>query len=163
MNGIPPYEERLSSRGTEALFVVLTILFLGLFGWRTAARGFDGIAAVLLAFAGFFLFYSLNYRTLRIQITPQTIRLSFGLFTWRIPIRDVESIRPDDVSIWRIGGAGIHFTWIRRRYRAMFNFLEHARVVLGLKRKRGPVRDIVFSTRHPDEIIRLVERSITGS
>ncbi len=35
------YEERLSSSRTEALFVVLTLLFLSLSAWRGTARGRD--------------------------------------------------------------------------------------------------------------------------
>lgn len=46
---------------------------------------------------------------------------------------------------------------VRGRYRASFNFLEHPRVAVQLKRKRGLVRDVSFSTRQPDEIVRIIE------
>jgi hypothetical protein len=157
------YFEELSSRGTEALFLCLTVLFLASFGWRMSAVGFDGFGAVFLCLALFFLFYSLNYRKLVIRLTPHSVQLTFGLFGWRIPLQDIEGVRMDDVSIWRIGGAGIHFTSIRRRYRAMFNFLEHPRVVLELKRRKGPVRDIVFSTKRPEEVMRFIRDSLAGS
>jgi hypothetical protein len=151
------YTERLSSARTEALFIGLTALFAGFTLWRSAEFGFDGLAVVLLCAAAFFLFYSVNYRILITTITRQEIRLTFGVFTWRIPLHDVDDISPDDVSLWRIGGAGIHFTWVRRRYRAMFNFLEHPRVVVQLRRKKGPVRDVVFSTARPGEVMRIVK------
>jgi hypothetical protein len=38
----------------------------------------------------------------------------------------------------------------------MFNFLEHPRVVIALKQKKGPVRDIAFSTRHLEEVMQLI-------
>jgi hypothetical protein len=62
----------------------------------------------------------------------------------------------------RLGGAGIHFMLINKRYRASFNFLEHSRVVIALKRKVGPVRDISFSTRQPDEVLRLIQGAISA-
>jgi hypothetical protein len=40
------YEERLSSNSTEALFVTLTFVFLGLFVWRAMVVGFRGWADV---------------------------------------------------------------------------------------------------------------------
>ena len=71
----------------------------------------------------------------------------------------METCYLDGTSLWRIGGAGIHFSSFERRYRAMFNFLEYPRVVVALKEKRGPVRDIAFSTQHPEEIMSLIQES----
>jgi hypothetical protein len=71
-------------------------------------------------------------------------------------VEDVESIRLDDPPpIKKYGGAGIHFMFVDGRYRASFNFLEYPRVVIALRGKRK-VQDISFSTRQPDEIIRLI-------
>jgi hypothetical protein len=39
----------------------------------------------------------------------------------------------------------------------MFNFLEYPRVVLALKQRKGLVRDIAFSTRRPQEVMRLIQ------
>jgi hypothetical protein len=57
----------------------------------------------------------------------------------------------------KYGGAGIHFMFIRDRYRASFNFLEYPRVVIAFKKKVGPVRDISFSTRKPEDVIQLIQ------
>lgn len=38
-----------------------------------------------------------------------------------------------------------------------FLFLEHPRVVLGLSKSRGPVREVAFSTRRPVELLDAVE------
>jgi hypothetical protein len=62
----------------------------------------------------------------------------------------------------RLGGAGIHFMVIENRYRASFNFLEYPRVVIALKRKKGPVRDISFSTRHPEELLQRLRDSVSA-
>jgi hypothetical protein len=155
------YEERLSSNWTEALFASLTVLFLALLIWQIGTGG----PILLRALFGFlfilFFFYSMNYRTLIIRLTPQSLKLKFGIFTWRIPVDDIGECRLDDrlPALAKYGGAGIHFMLIRKRYRASFNFLEHPRVVIALKRKAGPVRDISFSTRRPDQVIRLLQNA----
>jgi len=44
------------------------------------------------------------------------------------------------------------------RYRASFNFLEYPRVVIALRGKRR-VRDISFTTRQPDKVLRLIHKA----
>ena len=152
------YSESLSSRRTEALFVALTVLFSLLFIWRFIATGMDALAIVLLCFIGLFSFYSLNYRTLTIRLTRQALQLTFGIFTWSVPLDNVEVCSLDDLpALMRNGGAGIHYMTIRHRYRVSFNFLEYPRVVIALKRKQGLVRDVSFSTRRPDEVLRWLQ------
>ena len=156
MTAYREYLEKVTSNRTEALFVGLALAFLLLFAWRTSGEGFDAWGVVFLCGCAFFLFYTLNYRVLTIRLTEETLQLKFGLFTWVMPLSNIEACYPDETSLWRIGGAGIHFTPLRGRYRAIFNFLEHPRLVIALKVRRGPVRDIAFSTRQPDEVRRLI-------
>jgi hypothetical protein len=154
------HAERLSSKKTEALFLGLALATLLLALWRQSVAG--GTLATLL-FAGFlfFLFYALNYRTLTIRLTRDELRLRFGLFRWTISLDNVERCFLDETSLRRVGGAGIHFSSFEGRYRAMFNFLEYPRVVVALKQKRGPVREVAFSTREPEEIVALIRELAT--
>jgi Ca2+/Na+ antiporter len=155
------YHERVTSNKTEALFLALTIFFFLLLVWRVSADGLDVLAAVFLFFFVVFLFYSLNYRTLIIRLSPKSFILTFGIFTWIVTLDNIEVCNHDDVpAVMRMGGAGIHFMFIRKRYRASFNFLEYPRVVIALKRKAGPVQDISFSTRRPEEVLRLIQEAI---
>jgi hypothetical protein len=154
------YAEQVSSARTQALFAFLMLLGLLFFIWRLNDHGLDAWSVLGLAVFAMFLFYMLNYRTLLIQLTADSLCLTFGLVSWLIPLNNIETCYPEDISLWRIGGAGIHFTSIDGRYRAMFNFLEYPRVVVALKVKRGPVRDVVFSTRRPDEIVRLIQEGV---
>lgn len=74
-----------------------------------------------------------------------------------MPLANIEECRLDALpALMRYGGAGVHFMGIGGRYRASFNFLEHPRIVIALKRKAGPVRDISFSTRRPDDVLRFI-------
>jgi hypothetical protein len=154
------YEERVSSRRTEVLFVGLTLLFLALSWWRVAAAGLGWLSVILLCAFLFFLFYSLNYRVLIIRLTTTALVLRFGIFAWTLRFDNMEACYLDDTSLWRIGGAGIHFTWLKGRYRAMFNFLEYPRVVVALKKKKGPVWDVAFSTKHAVEVKRMLEEAM---
>lgn len=153
------YEEVTSAR-TTALFVALALLFLGLAAWRAMASGLVFLAIALLGAGCFFTFYTFNYRALIIRLTPEALVLKFGLCTWTVPLKEIAACTLDDVSIWRIGGAGIHFTSIAGRYRAMFNVLEYPRVVVALKHRRGPVRDVVFSTRQPDRVMGAIAEAL---
>jgi hypothetical protein len=152
------YNEQLASFGTEALFAGLTIFFLLAAIWRMRTVDLDAMGMILFILCAFFLFYTLNYRTLRIGLEVESLKLRFGIFTWTVALDNIETCALDDISLWRIGGAGIHFTSIRGRYRVMFNFLEYPRVVIALKRKMGPVRDVAFSTANPDKVMSVLMR-----
>ena len=151
------YTEELSSSKTEALFITLTVIFLLLSIWRWTVTGLSTWTIVFLCFFAFFLFYSLNYRWLKIHLTPDTLQLTFGIFTWRIAISNIKNCYLDEDSLWRFGGAGIHFMWIKGKYRAFFNFLEYPRVVVTFKEKKGPVREIAFSTKEPERVMEIIQ------
>jgi Ca2+/Na+ antiporter len=151
------YHETLSSTKTHALFVTLTIVFLALFLWRWSIVGWNGWGITFLCISAFFLFYVFNYRTLKIRITTETLQLTFGIIRWKIPISNIKNCYLDEDSILRYGGAGIHFMFIKGKYRSFWNFLEYPRVVVTLKKKKGPVQEIAFTTRHPEQVIETIQ------
>jgi hypothetical protein len=159
MTGNEIFYERLSSNRTEALFLVLTFLFFRLHRRRyNRADRLDLFAALFFILFVFFGFCSLNYRTLIIRLTEEKLTLIFGLFRWRVPLHNVAECRRDELPLFmRLGGAGIHFMFIRKRYRVSFNFLEYPRILIRLKRKVGPVEDVSFSTRRPDEFLQIIQ------
>ena len=157
------YHERVTSNRTEALFLALTLLFLFLLVWRAKISGIDILSVVFFFLFGIFIFYSLNYRTLVIYLTSDSLKLTFGIFTWKVPMENIEDCHLDEIPmVMRMGGAGIHFMTIRKRYRASFNFLEYPRVVIALKRKTGLVRDISFSTHQPDDVLYFIKKTVAN-
>lgn len=66
--------------------------------------------------------------------------------------------------MWPLGDAHLEDeqTMIGGRYRAMLNFLERPRIVIKLKKKRGPIRDVAFSTERPNEILYIVKQVFAG-
>jgi hypothetical protein len=158
------FQEEVVSKRTEILFALLAVLFFSLFIWRVTTGGSDLLAGVILFFFCLFVFYSINFRTLIIRLTAESLTLTFGIFTWTIPLDNIIDCKLDDdlPALMKYGGAGIHFMFIRRRYRASFNFLEHPRVVIQLMKKVGPVRDISFSTRQPNDVLRLLQEAVSA-
>jgi hypothetical protein len=158
------YTEKLSSNKTGALFVTLTLIFTLLLVWRVNSLSLDWVAILCACFVVIFLFYSINYKALLIRLYPESLKLTFGIFSWTVPVDNIGECSLDELPvIMKYGGAGIHFMTIRKRYRASFNFLEYPRVVIAFKKKVGPVRDISFSTRNPDEIIRLIQGALVAN
>jgi len=158
------YTERVSSKRTETLFVALTLLFFTPLIWHVSAGRLDILTVVFFCLFAVFLFYSLNYRTLIIRLTSNSLKLTFGIISWNVPLDNIEECCLDELPVLkRLGGAGIHFMTIRKRYRASFNFLEHPRVAIAFKKKVGPVRDISFSTRRPDELRRLIQEAVSAN
>ena len=129
-----------------------------MFYFRFQAAGFDALAVVLLVLFAIFLFYSINFIYLDILITSKSLKLKFGVFHWTIHLDNIENAQLDQIPVFmRLGGAGVHFMFIRNRYRVSFNFLEYPRVVVALKDKKGPVQDVSFSTRNADRLIKLLQ------
>ncbi len=114
-----PYEEKVSLRRTQALFLALAI-----------------------------------------RLDPQSLKLIFGIFSWSVPLENIAECRLDELPwLKKMGGAEIHFMSVRSRYRASFNFLEHPWVGIALKKNKGLVRDVSFSTRHPGDVLRLIREA----
>ena len=74
------YYERVTSNKTTALFIGLALLFLVLLVWRVTAGRLDVLAAMFFGLFCLLLFYSVNYRTLVIHLTPQTLKLELWHF-----------------------------------------------------------------------------------
>jgi len=148
------FHEKLKSNRTLALFLGLMLVFLVLMSLRWITSGFGFVAGLLFFLALTFFFYSLNFRTLEVSLTSESLTLRFGIIKWSVAIDNVEDCKIDEIpTLMKYGGAGVHFMMINRRYRVSFNFLEYPRIVIGLRTITGPVRDVSFSTKRPDELI----------
>jgi Ca2+/Na+ antiporter len=157
------FTEEISSGRTEMLFWGLAIVCLVLFAWRMSAAGVEALGIVFLCLFLVFLFHAVNYRTLVIRITQESLQLRFGVFTWKEQLDNIAECALDEMPwVMRMGGAGIHFMFIRKRYRASFNFLEYARVVIALRSRRGLVRDLSFSTRQPQVVLRVLREAMAA-
>jgi hypothetical protein len=154
------YTEEVTSKRTTLLFAFLTCVFLFLLIYRLGQKPIDGLSILIGFFALMFTFFTINFRILSIWLSDRELKLRFGLFSWVVATANISDATIDHLPlIMQYGGAGIHFMLIRKRYRVSFNFLEHPRVVVALRKKVGLVKDISFSTRHPDEVIRKIQKA----
>jgi len=104
-----------------------------------------------------FFFYVLNFIMLIVLITAEHLQLRFGIFKWTVPIDNIKKIQLDEIPAFKkYGGAGIHFMTVYKRYRVSFNFLEYPRICVSLKKKRGLVQDVSFSTRTPEKVMQVL-------
>lgn len=163
-NKIAFYNESITSNRTEALFLALTGVFGFLSFWSKRVPKTNRLSSVFPMMSAIFFFYSLNYRKLNILISQSSICLTFGIFSWEIPFDNIESCDLDELpAVLRYGGASIHLFMYNNRYRTSFNFLEYPRLLISLKDKYGPLEEISFSTRRPDELLHIIQTAITSS
>ncbi len=153
------YSEKISSTGTRMLFLCLSILFLVMFGWRISIVGWRFFPALSLFLGLLFGFYVLNYRTLEISITSESLKLKFGLISWKTRLDNIQACQRDDSPpLVKYGGAGVHFAFVKGTYRAFYNFLEYPRILVTFRKKQGLVQELVFTTRQPEKILALLQQ-----
>jgi len=156
------YHEKITSTGTSMLFLFLAVLFFLLFGWRVSAVGWRFFPGLFLFLGVFFTLYVFNYRTLEIMITNDQLALNFGLVPWKTSLENILVVELDDSpAVIKYGGAGVHFAFVNGKYRAFYNFLEYPRLLVQFKMKQGLVQALVFTTRQPEKIIRIIESRMT--
>lgn len=155
------YQEVVTSKKTSLFFLALAAEALAFGTWRLQARRTGWITRISLFFGALFSFYTINFRELRVTLDDDSLRLKFGVFSWTIPMANVADCRLDVLQpLQRYGGAGIHFMFVNGRYRVNLNFLEYPRVVVTLARPAGPVQEVSFSTRRPDEVIEAIHAAL---
>ena len=158
------FDEFLTSKKTLTLFLILTGTFFVLFLWRMLTTGFNFLTILFLSLVVLFLFYSINYKQLEIRITNVNLRLKFGLFSWRVPLKNIAEHKLDKISPFAyFGGAGIHFMWVKGRYRASYNFLEYPRVLITFINKIGSIQELSFSTKNPECVLDKLDKAIDSS
>jgi hypothetical protein len=155
------YEERISVWMFRAIlgFVSAVFLFAALYqvliepiGENPAPNGLYILMALL------FLALAITFSTLVIKLSPHSVVVGFGIIKRTIPWELIERCYVDEVTSLRYGGWGIRIGRVRGKWRLVFNIIGAPRVVLALK--RGRFDEFVFSTRHPDEVLRIIRQRI---
>ena len=97
-----------------------------------------------------------NFRVLVIRITDQTITVAYGIVKRTIPWGDIESGFRDESPTFGYGGWGARIARIEGRWRLAFNVIGASGVVLHLR--KGRVREFMFSTKDPEQVLDIVAR-----
>ncbi|MBU7023472.1 MAG: hypothetical protein HXS40_04830 [Theionarchaea archaeon] len=152
------YEEKILSKWMAAIFVSITILMLFLLvyqilvkplGSKPAPTWFYLIMALLFVGIGFV------FGRLTIRMTPASISVGYGPLGQSFKWDNVVGCSLDETSAVQYGGAGLRMAKIGGNWRIIYNVIESPRVVLSLR--EGRFREVVFSTRHPQDVIKTIK------
>ncbi len=155
------YEETLYLRVFTALLsgFAAVCLFLAVYQILNGFGGADSPPPwFFMLFALLFLGIAFNFRTLRIELSPQAVVVGYGIAKRMIPWEAIERGYRDEVSNLRYGGWGIRIGWVQGKWRLVYNTPGTPRVVLAVN--RGWFDEFVFSTRNPDEVLNLIRQRI---
>jgi len=131
---------------TWAVGALIVALFLSLyFHHLLMALWLSGVIALLV-----------NFLRLTIKITPQGIRVAFGVFKRVIPWENVNSCHMDRISVVRYGGWGVRIGRVKGRWRLVYNVIGCPRIVVALK--EGRFKEFVFSTKNPEKIMEVIRK-----
>jgi hypothetical protein len=152
------YEEKILSKWMTAIFV--SIAFIMLFplvyqilvkplGSRPAPTWFYLIMVLL------FVMIAFVFGRLTIRMTPASISVGYGPLGQNFNWDNVEGCFLDETSAVQYGGTGLRMARIRGNWRIIYNVIESPRVVLSLR--EGRFKEVVFSTRHPQEVMKTIK------
>ena len=112
------------------------------------------MAIIMLAVAAFL--FSLT--KLRVGITSDYLRASFGFIKFKIPLNGIEAVYTDEKSSLKYGGWGVRL-WKQKGYWVLaYTTIGYKRVVLELKEHK--YKKFVFSTAHPEEVINIIQQQL---
>jgi hypothetical protein len=157
----PIYEETLYLRVFTALLsgFAAVYLFLAFYQLLNGPGGDNSLPTWFLLLLGLlFLGIALNFRMLRIELSPRSVVVGYGIAKRRIPWGAIERCYRDEVSSLRYGEWGIRIGWVQGKWRLVYNTPGAPRVVLALN--SGWFDEFVFSTRNHDEVLNIIRQRI---
>ena len=143
--------------GITALFIFLFVyqLTIGPVGDRSAPNWFYLI--MLVIFAGVTVLMT-NFTKLAVSLTPDAITVAYGKIKYTIPWHNIADCYLDKNLGIVYGGWGIRLGKARGKSVLVYNVIGSPRVILELK--EGRFEQFAFSTKHPEEVIAVVQQQI---
>lgn len=155
------YEEKIFSKWSTVIMVAFTVFLLYALiyqilvepiGARPAPNWFSLFMFLL------FLGITINFSRLIIRMTHRSLFVDYGIFKHTIHWENIEDCYPDEASVIRYGGWGIRIGRVKGKWRQVYNVIGGPRVVLLLK--KGRFKEFVFSTKNPEEVMKVVKERI---
>jgi hypothetical protein len=112
------------------------------------------MAVIMFAIAAFL--YSLI--RLRLGITTDVVRASFGFIKFEVPFSNVEDVYTDEKSSLKYGGWGVRVTKAKEGWLLAYTSVGYKRVVLELKEHK--YKRFIFSTAHPEEVVNVIKQQL---
>jgi len=156
------YEEILFSKISTVILSVITTAFFLIYiyeiivepSWdEPLPNWFWLIMAVIL------LGVTINFSRMKIKINNKGIMIRSGVIKNLIPWKDVKDCSVDEGSPLKYGGWGQRFWRVKGNFRIIYNAAAGKRIAISLN--SGIVREIVFSTRNPEKVMRIIKTHIS--
>ena len=112
------------------------------------------MAAVMFAVAA--LLFSLT--KLRLGITTDVVRASFGFIKFKVPFSNVNDVYIDEKTSLKYGGWGVRATKAKEGWLFAYTSIGYKRVVLELKEHK--YKRFIFSTAHPEEVVNVIKQQL---
>jgi len=155
------YEEKIFSKEMMAIALLITAIFLVLLIYQIVKAPIGNRPAPNWLYLSLFLLFlgiTFIFNTLSIKITSKSINVSFGILRYSTTWENVENCFLDKTSAIWYGGWGIRLAKAENKWRLIYNVIGVPRVVISLR--KGGCREFAFSTKNPEEVIKIIERQI---
>ena len=149
-------------RVVVVIMVGITALFLFLFIYQLTSGPIGDSPApdwfylvMLVIFAGVTVLTT-NFTRLTISMTPDAITVTYGRFKYTIPWYKIAGCYLDKNPGIAYGGWGIRISKAKGKSVLVYSVIGSPRVILELK--EGRFRQFAFSTKHPEEVMAIVQQ-----
>ncbi|UCF08274.1 MAG: hypothetical protein JSW28_00860 [Thermoplasmata archaeon] len=156
------YHERFTAKGFIAILSPITVFMLVIMMYHLLVESAEPFLFWTLFYITIFIAFlllTINFATLTITMTSESITVGFGILKRKIPIVNIADCNRDDVSSVKYGGFGIRVAKIKGKKRLVYNTIGTPRVLLSLKEGRFP--EFVFSTKSPEEVINVIRAQLS--
>ncbi len=150
------YEEKIFLKGTTGVLAIFTAGSL----FALVYQIFPALNWFFLLMFLLFLGVTINFNRLVIRMTPRSIAVGYGIFKHTIIWENIEGCYLDEASTIKYGGWGIRIGRVKGKWILVYNVIRCPRVVLSLR--EGRFREFVFSTKSPEQVIKVVKQQIGG-
>ncbi len=155
------YEEKIFSKWTVVILIVFIAIFLFLLFYQILVGPIGTNPAPNWFYMFMFLLFwgvMINFSILTIRMTSRYFSVGYGIIKHSILWENIEICYLDDVSTFKYGGWGIRMAQVKGKWRLVYNVIGGSRIVLSLK--KGRFKKFVFSTRNPEEVMKIIKEQI---
>lgn len=147
----------LAEAGLGIVFLILYAMQLGgSLGIEDELPSFFFLIMAVFMFAVAVFLYSLI--KLKLSISAETLRASFGFIKFEVPLSKVEKVSTDEGSSIKYGGWGVRLAKARDGWMLAYTSIGFRRVILELKEHK--YKYFIFSTAYPDEVINIINQQL---
>ena len=155
------YHEKFTAKGFIAILSPLAATMFIILLYHLFIESAEPFLSWTLFFSAMFIaffFLTINFASLSITLTNETIAVGFGIIKHRVLLKDVVNCAPDEVSSMKYGGFGIRVAKVKGKKRLVYNTIGTPRCVLSLK--EGKFHEFAFSTKNPEEVINVLRAQL---